>query len=177
MVMNERISRLMDGEIDAAELDGVCAMLKGDAAMVTWSCYHTIGDALRGETPVTRSVGMEVSRQLVAEPTVLAPRMSAASRTASWAWAAAASIAAVTVVGWAAYSLIDATPAGLAKAGEAETMRAAQICTLTCRRIICSRTMSTRRPTPCRAWDRTCGTSRSRARCVRRWRSDRLAFR
>jgi sigma-E factor negative regulatory protein RseA len=101
-------------------------MLKDDAAMTTWSCYHTIGDALRGETPVTRSVGMEVSRKLRAEPTVLAPRMSAASRTASWAWAAAASAAAVTVVGWTAYSLIDATPAGFAKAGEAGTMQAAQ---------------------------------------------------
>jgi sigma-E factor negative regulatory protein RseA len=127
MVMNERISRLMDGEVDASEMDGVCAMLKGDAAMVTWSCYHTIGDALRGETPVTRNVGMAVSRQLVGEPTVLAPRASAVSRTASWAWAAAASVAAVTVVGWTAYSLIDATPAGFAKAGEAGTMRAAQI--------------------------------------------------
>jgi sigma-E factor negative regulatory protein RseA len=126
MVMNERISRLMDGEVDASEVDGVCAMLKDDAAMTTWSCYHTIGDALRGETPVTRSVGMEVSRKLRAEPTVLAPRMSAASRTASWAWAAAASAAAVTVVGWTAYSLFDATPAGIAKAGEAGTMRAAQ---------------------------------------------------
>jgi sigma-E factor negative regulatory protein RseA len=126
MVMNERISRLVDGEIDAAELDSVCAMLKGDAAMVTWSCYHTIGDALRGETPVTRGVGMEVSRQLVAEPTVLAPRMSAVSRTASWAWAAAASVAAVTVVGWTAYSLNDATPAAFPKAREAGTMRAAQ---------------------------------------------------
>ena len=124
--MNERISRLMDGEVDASEVDGVWAMLKDDAAMTTWSCYHTIGDALRGETPVTRSVGMEVSRKLRAEPTVLAPRMSAASRTASWAWAAAASAAAVTVVGWTAYSLIDATPAGFAKAGEAGAMRAAQ---------------------------------------------------
>lgn len=124
--MNERISRLMDGEVDASEVDGVCAMLKDDAALTTWSCYHTIGDALRGETPVTRSVGMEVSRKLRAEPTVLAPRMSAASRTASWAWAAAASAAAVTVVGWTAYSLIDATPAGFAKAGEAGTMHAAQ---------------------------------------------------
>ena len=125
--MNERISRLMDGEVDASEMDGVCAMLKGDAAMVTWSCYHTIGDALRGETPVTRNVGMAVSRKLVGEPTVFAPRASAVSRTASWAWAAAASVAAVTVVGWTAYSLIDATPAGFAKAGEAGTMRAAQI--------------------------------------------------
>ena len=125
--MNERISRLMDGEIDASEMDGVCAMLKSDAAMATWACYHTIGDALRGETPVTRSVGVAVARQLSAEPTVLAPRMSPVSRTASWAWAAAASVAAVTVVGWTAYSLIDATPAGFAKAGEAGAMRAAQI--------------------------------------------------
>jgi hypothetical protein len=69
---------------------------------------------------------MAVARQLVSEPTVLAPRASPASRTASWAWAAAASVAAATVVGWTAYSLIDATPAGFAKAGEAGGMRAAQ---------------------------------------------------
>ena len=76
--MNEQISRLMDGEIDASELDGVCAMLKGDAAMATWNCYHTIGDALRGETPVTaQRRRRRVARKLTAEPTVLAPRRSA----------------------------------------------------------------------------------------------------
>jgi sigma-E factor negative regulatory protein RseA len=131
MVMNEQISRLMDGDVDASEMEAMCAMLKGGAAMATWSCYHTIGDALRGETAVTRNVGAAVARQLAAEPTVLAPRVRTVSRPASWAWAAAASIAAVTVVGWTAYSLVDATPAGLAKAGEAGTMRAAQIRSLT----------------------------------------------
>ena len=129
--MNQQISRLMDGEIDASEMDAVCAMLKSDAAMATWSCYHTIGDALRGETAVTRSVGTAVARQLDAEPTVLAPRLRTVSRPGSWAWAAAASLAAMTVVGWTAYSLIDSTPAGIAKAGEAGTMRAAQIRPLT----------------------------------------------
>lgn len=133
---HEQISRLMDGEVDASEMDGLCELIKGDAAMATWTYYHTIGDALRGETAVTRSVGAAVARQLAAEPTVLAPRRyiasrGAASRAASWAWAAAASVAAVTVVGWTAYSLIDATPAGLAKASEAGTMRAAQIRPLT----------------------------------------------
>jgi len=126
MVMNERISRLMDGDVDAAEMNSLWVTLKSDAAMATWSCYHTIGDALRGEPAVTRGIGMAVARQLVTEPTVLAPRASPASRTASWAWAAAASVAAATVVGWTAYSLIDATPAGFAKAGEAGGMRAAQ---------------------------------------------------
>ena len=129
--MNERISHLMDGEVEASEIDAVCAILKSDAALATWSCYHAIGDALRGETGVTRSVGAAVSRQLAREPTVLAPRARAASGPASWAWAVAASVAAVTVVGWTAYSVIDATPAGFAKAREAGTMRAAQVSPVT----------------------------------------------
>ena len=100
--MNERISRLMDGEADAAELDGLCDLARSDAAMETWNCYHTIGDALRGEPAVTRNVGSAVARQLAAEPTVLAPRAPVpahpnVTRIATWAWAAAASIAAVTV--------------------------------------------------------------------------------
>ena len=129
--MNEQISRLMDGEIDASETEALCAMMKSDSAIATWSCYHTIGDALRGETAVTRPVGAAVARQLAAEPTVMAPRMRAVGQPASWAWAAAASLAAVAVVGWTAYSLIDGAPAGLAKAGEAGSMRAAQIRPLT----------------------------------------------
>jgi sigma-E factor negative regulatory protein RseA len=127
MVMNEQISRLMDGEIDTAEVDGVFAALKSDAAMRVWSCYHTIGDALRGETAVTRSVAPAVARQLAQEPTVVAPRARGVSGPASWAWAVAASLAAVTVVGWTAYSMVDSTPAGFAKAREAGTMRAAQV--------------------------------------------------
>jgi len=47
MVMNEQISRLVDGEVDASEMDGLFTLLKGEPAMATWSCYHTIGDALR----------------------------------------------------------------------------------------------------------------------------------
>jgi len=127
MVMNEQISRLMDGEIEASEMERACAALKDDAAMATWTCYHTIGDALRGETTVTGNVGDAVRRKLTGEPTVVAPRRSAHAGPASWAWAVAASVAAVSVVGWTAYSVIDATPAGFAKAGEAGTMRAVQM--------------------------------------------------
>jgi sigma-E factor negative regulatory protein RseA len=127
MVMNEQISRLMDGEIDASEMNAACASLRGDAAMATWSCYHTIGDALRGETPATRNIGAAVARQLAQEPTVLAPRSLGVSDPASWLWAVAASVAAVTVVGWTAYSMIDATPAAMARVSEAGTMSAAQM--------------------------------------------------
>lgn len=125
--MNEQISRLMDGEIDASDVEAVCAALKSDVAMATWNCYHTIGDALRGETAVTRSVSVAVSRQLAQEPAILAPRMGGVAGPASWAWAVAASVAAVTVVGWTAYSMVDSTPAGFAKAREAGTVRAAQV--------------------------------------------------
>ena len=124
--MNEQISRLMDGEVDASELDVVCAALKGDAAMATWNCYHAIGDALRSESAVTRNIGCAIAGRLATEPAIVARPPRERAGRASWAWAVAATLAAVTVVGWTAYSMIDAAPAGFAKAREAGTMRAAQ---------------------------------------------------
>jgi len=58
------------------------------------------------------------------------PSRPQVSRMATWAWAAAASIAAVSVVGWTAYSLLDA-PQELARAGTPGTARSAQIRALT----------------------------------------------
>jgi len=125
--MNEQISRLMDGEIDASELDVVCTALKGDAAMATWNCYHAIGDALRSETGVTRNIGCAISERLATEPAIIARPPRERAGRASWAWAAAATLAAVTVVGWTAYSMVDEAPAGFAKAREAGTMSASQM--------------------------------------------------
>jgi sigma-E factor negative regulatory protein RseA len=127
MVMNENISRLMDGEIDATEMNAVCTTLRNDTAMATWNCYHVIGDALRGESPVTRNIAWTISRRLADEPAIIARRAASPSGPAAWAWAAAASLAAMTVVGWTAYSMVDAAPAGFAKAREAGTMSAAQM--------------------------------------------------
>jgi sigma-E factor negative regulatory protein RseA len=127
MVMNEQISRLMDGEIDASEIDGVCAALKSDAAMATWNCYHAIGDVLRNETAVTRNIGYALSRQLAGEPAIVAAPPRKVSRPESWALAAVATLAAVSVVGWTAYSMVDATPAGFAKMREASTVSAARM--------------------------------------------------
>jgi sigma-E factor negative regulatory protein RseA len=127
MVVNEKISRGMDGEIDATEMDVVFKALKGDAGMATWNCYHVIGDALRGETAATRSVVVPISQRLAGVPAIVAAPARAASRPESWALAAVATLAAVTVVGWTAYSMVDATPAGFAKMREASTIRAAQV--------------------------------------------------
>ena len=82
--MREQISRLMDGDLDDAEVDA--RLPRAEAARrrrVTWVCYHVIGDALRGD-PARRRAGFAArfAARLAAEPTVLAPQ-AARSRPAA----------------------------------------------------------------------------------------------
>jgi len=58
---------------------------------------------------------------------VLAPRPRINSRTASWALAAAATVAAISVVGWTALSVADDIPAVLAQARQSGALRPAQL--------------------------------------------------
>jgi sigma-E factor negative regulatory protein RseA len=48
------------------------------------------------------------------------------AQVATAAWAVAATLAAVTVVGWTAFSMVDAPSTAVARAREAATVRAAQ---------------------------------------------------
>ena len=116
--MGEEISRLMDGELDDVPVDHVYGDLKRPDGMATWVCYHMIGDALRGGCPVAPGFSKRLSARLAAEPTVLAPR-AVPSRPVTYAWAAAAGIAAVALVGWVAFSTLQPEPAVFARAGEA----------------------------------------------------------
>lgn len=125
--MNENISRLMDGECDDAELPELCATLKRADAFATWSCYHAIGDALRGQHPAVSGFCARFSARIAPEPTVLAPRPRINSRTASWALAAAATVAAVSVVGWTALSVADDIPAVVAQARQSGALRPTQL--------------------------------------------------
>lgn len=124
--MGEEISRLMDGELDDEHLDVVCAQLKRPDGLAAWSCYHVIGDTLRGNARLTPGFSQRFAARLAAEPTVLAPQRRAA-RPLSVVWAAAATVAAVSVVGWVAFGTLDAQPTALAKAREAAAVRAAQL--------------------------------------------------
>lgn len=127
--MKEDLSRLMDGDLDDAELDRVAPRLREPQALSTWACYHTIGDTLRGCHAISPEFGRRFRATLATEPTVLAPR--ARTRTerpvARWAVAAAATVAAVGVVGWTALSLTDSPGTVVAKAREAATVRSAQV--------------------------------------------------
>ncbi len=101
----EKISALIDNEL--GEQEGHQALLRlGDTpeARECWSTYHLIGDAMRGQLAAVDVAG-RVERALESEPTVLAPRRAEpASRAMTFALSAAASLSAIAVVGWMAFS-------------------------------------------------------------------------
>ncbi len=121
--MGEDISRLMDGELDDEHVEGACMQMRHPDAMATWVCYHTIGDALRGSGTPSKGFSTRFWARLAAEPTVIAPRAKQ-PRPLTFAWAAAATVAAVSLVGWVAVGTIDAqSGAVVAKAREAINVR------------------------------------------------------
>jgi sigma-E factor negative regulatory protein RseA len=85
--MNERISALMDGELEDQAADELIPMLARERdALETWRVYHLISDALRENQPLPR-----------APVVALQPRRRIALPIA-------ASLAAVALVGWLAFS-------------------------------------------------------------------------
>jgi hypothetical protein len=85
--MKERISELMDGELDdpaAGEL--IQALGASREALGTWRVYHLISDAIRENQPLPRAAAAPLQpRRWVALPI-------------------AASLAAVSLVGWLAFA-------------------------------------------------------------------------
>jgi sigma-E factor negative regulatory protein RseA len=91
----ERVSALMDGELEESEAEVELSRAKGDPAMrEAWDTYHLIGDALRGQAALSADVLAKVSSALEQEPTVLAPRSRRPRRSrppatarCGWRWA------------------------------------------------------------------------------------------
>ena len=125
------LSELMDGELDGARAEREIIRLKSDGqSHEAWDTYHLIGDVMRGTAVNARkaapSFGLRFNEQLALEPTVLAPvrildRQPArglSRKFQSYALSAAASVAAVAVVGWVAVNTLkpEATPGQLAQA-------------------------------------------------------------
>jgi len=109
--MSEQISALMDDEIELEDALHVVASLqssKHDAE--AWSCYHLIGDAMRGNALLGADFKHKLMLRIEQEPTVLAPNATKANgeKMAGFkgklpaTWSIAASFAAVMVVGWMA---------------------------------------------------------------------------
>jgi sigma-E factor negative regulatory protein RseA len=104
--MNDRISALMDGEVDQKSAAQLIEALTRDAEAVrTWRNYHLIGDAMRGGLLLSEGFTERLAQRLAAEPTVLAPRrIRTESPRLFTVSAAAASLAAVAFVGWMAFA-------------------------------------------------------------------------
>jgi sigma-E factor negative regulatory protein RseA len=126
MVMPDSISRLMDGELDDGDVAGVCGHMRQADAVKTWVCYHVIGETLRGEDCRWPRLSRGFAARLASEPTVVAP-IAARARPLPIAWAVAATVAAVAVVGWVAMATLEPSANAIAKAREAATIRAAQV--------------------------------------------------
>jgi len=124
----EEISLLVDGELEIERIEGVCTRLRDPGSMTTWVCYHVIGDALRGSTAIMPGFSARFATRLAAEPTVLSPPRRGPA-PAAVAWAAAATVAAISVVGWVAITTLPASdgtiPGALATARQAAMVRAA----------------------------------------------------
>lgn len=101
--MKEKISALMDGQLEDAECEAFLKTLKLDTELrESWDVYHLIGDAMRGHS--SGALSRHFSALLEAEPVVLAPRRKTTTKqTTRWALSAAASLAAVGFVGWMSY--------------------------------------------------------------------------
>lgn len=135
----ERLSALMDGELDDSEVVHELASIKANPEReAVWGVYHMIGDTLRGEQWSASAISTQVASRLAAEPTVLAPRMWKMRRaTRRVALPIAASLCGAAVVAWLALSnnalipteqpqgeyavVADAPPYAVADAGQTES--------------------------------------------------------
>jgi sigma-E factor negative regulatory protein RseA len=101
----DKISALMDGELDEQQARQQFARLKQDEELAQcWLTFHVIGDALRGEHPLSHEFDRRLTTRLAAEPTVIGPRYNVTRRAVTYALSAAASLSAVALVGWVALS-------------------------------------------------------------------------
>jgi len=126
--MREQISRLMDGDLDGAEAEAAFRELKRSEGLDEWTCYHVIGDCLRRNGGPTAGFASRFAARLDSEPTVLGPAVAQRQQPSRlpFAWAVAATVAAVAVVSSVAVSMLDPQPTALAKAREASVIRTAQ---------------------------------------------------
>jgi sigma-E factor negative regulatory protein RseA len=103
--MKDRISQLMDGELDGRSAAGAIeACGQGAEALEAWRTYHLISDAMRDSRVLSAGFSMRLAERLEAEPTVLAPQRKRAESRTWFAASAAASFAAVALVGWLAFA-------------------------------------------------------------------------
>jgi len=105
--MNDKLSALLDGDLDEQSIRPVLDTVRRDPSLRTdWDAYCIIGDVLRGDRYGSPDLVARVMSEIDAEPTLLAPPRSTANGRP---WRAllpvAASVMGVVAVGWVAQTL------------------------------------------------------------------------
>ena len=117
--MNDRISALMDGELDErAAAQALDALAREPEALEAWRTYHVISDAVARNRMLSDGFSARVAAALAQEPAVLAPVRRRAAEPRRWV-ALAAGVAAVSLVGWLGLAPQQAPLAPSAKTQEA----------------------------------------------------------
>ncbi len=107
--MNEKISQLMDGELEGSDAERALAALREEGeGRQAWRTYHLIGDSLRDHRVLSAGFSDRVVASLAQEPTVLAPKAAPAAPALSlhrYLMPAAAGLAAAGFVGAVAFMM------------------------------------------------------------------------
>jgi sigma-E factor negative regulatory protein RseA len=99
----DKISQLMDGELDEQESRLQIARLEQNAGLVqTWAAYHLIRDVLRDDAHAADGLAQRVCQRLEQEPTLVAPHTRLRARVVRHSLPMAAVAAGVAVVVWLA---------------------------------------------------------------------------
>ncbi len=116
----EQISRWMDGDIAAHEVEHALSVLGDADNRYCWAEMHFVGDCIRGLEPTASGCADRIRAAIAEEPAIVAPRIKVARERAvlqeknlfasmrqmgrgGRAWATAAAIAAVGFVGTVVY--------------------------------------------------------------------------
>ena len=122
--MKDRISALMDGELDdTAAAQMIDTLTQDREALDSWRMYHLISDSLRDTQVLSAGFAFRVAAELAKEPTVLSPKSlkSARAEPPRRALAWAAGVAAVALVGWLGFAPQQIAVAPVAQAPKAMT--------------------------------------------------------
>ena len=117
--MKDRISALMDGELDdKSAATTIDALFRDPEARDTWRTYHLVSDALARSRVLSAGFTERVAVELAKEPTVLAPSRPRAEPQRRWL-AMAAGVAAVSLVAWLGFAPQQTAIAPVAQAPKA----------------------------------------------------------
>src|SRR5258708_14443204 len=107
----------MDGELEGHAAEQAIDALRSEGeALKTWRLYHLVSDGMRDTRLLRSGFTARFSERLAAEPTVLAPgRLPGRTPAQRFAFAAAASVAAVALVGWLAFGPQPQAPQPIAQ--------------------------------------------------------------